>query len=120
MSACSGEECSQDGGPEAPSLQKVTRRDELLDGISLILYRSNMKTIAVTIDEDTLCSIDGLLAAPSGPWKSRSQLVREALQEFVRKAERHREEAHEAAVFHEHRDRLGAQARALIAEQAEP
>jgi metal-responsive CopG/Arc/MetJ family transcriptional regulator len=79
-----------------------------------------MKTIAVTIDEDTLCSIDGLLAAPSGPWKSRSQLVREALQEFVREAERRREEAHEAAIFREHRERLAAQARALISEQAEP
>ena len=79
-----------------------------------------MKTIAITIDEVTLASIDDLLNEPSGPWKNRSQLVREALHEFVREAERLRQEAHEAAVFREHRERLAAQAHALIAEQAEP
>jgi metal-responsive CopG/Arc/MetJ family transcriptional regulator len=85
-----------------------------------ISYYPNVKTIAITIDEDTLSLIDGLLAARSGPWKSRSQLVREALHEFVLEAERRRQEVHEAAVFREHRDRLAAQARALISEQAEP
>jgi metal-responsive CopG/Arc/MetJ family transcriptional regulator len=79
-----------------------------------------MKTIAITIDEGTLGSIDNLLTAPAGPWKSRSELVRQALQEFVREAKRCREEAHEAAVFREHRERLAAEARALIAEQSEP
>src|SRR5437879_13924510 len=88
-------------------------------GLTTAQYHSNMKTIAVTIDPDTLASLDHLLSAPSGPWKSRSPLVRQALQEFVREAERQREEAHEAAVFREHRERLAAEARALIAEQAE-
>jgi Arc/MetJ-type ribon-helix-helix transcriptional regulator len=79
-----------------------------------------MKTIAVTIDEDTLSYIDHLLAPPAGPWKNRSELVRQALHQFLREVERGRQEAHETAVFREHRERLAAQARALISEQAEP
>jgi metal-responsive CopG/Arc/MetJ family transcriptional regulator len=78
-----------------------------------------MKTIAITMDEDTLSSIDRLLAPRTGPWKNRSQLVRQALQQFLKDLERTREEEHEATVFQEHRERLAAQARALIAEQAE-
>ena len=93
---------------------------KLLDGISIARYHPNMKTIAVTIDEDTLSSIDHLLAPPAGPWKNRSELVRQALHQFLRDVERSRQEAHETAVFREHRERLAAQARALIAEQAEP
>lgn len=79
-----------------------------------------MKTIAITIDEETLSSIDGLLSPPTSRWKNRSELVRQALREFVREVERTWQEEHEAAVFREHRDCLAAEARALIAEQAEP
>jgi metal-responsive CopG/Arc/MetJ family transcriptional regulator len=91
-----------------------------IDATNRTMYHPNMKTIAVTIDEDTLGSIDHLLTTPTGPWKSRSELVRQALQEFVREAERRREEEHETAVFRLHRDRLAAEAQALIEEQAEP
>ena len=79
-----------------------------------------MKTIAITIGEDTLASLDRLLKDPAGSWKNRSEIVRQALREFLREVERSRQEAHETAVFREHRERLAAQARALIAEQAEP
>ncbi len=93
---------------------------KLLDDISIAPYHPNMKTIAVTIDEDTLSCIDHLLAPPAGPWKNRSELVRQALHQFLVEVLRRREEAHETEVFREHRERLAAQARALIAEQAEP
>jgi len=79
-----------------------------------------MKTIAITIEEGTLSSLDRLLEEPAGPWRSRSELVRQALQAFLREVERSRQEAREAAVFREHREQLAAQARALVAEQAEP
>ncbi len=78
-----------------------------------------MKTIAITIDEDTLSSIDGMLSLQAGPWKSRSQLIRQALQQFLRELERAQAEEHEAAVFRQNRERLAAEAQALLADQAE-
>jgi Arc/MetJ-type ribon-helix-helix transcriptional regulator len=83
-------------------------------------YHHIVKTIAVTIEEDTLTCVDRLLEDPAGPWKNRSELVRQALQEFLREVERSRQEAHETVVFRQHREHLAAQARALVAEQAEP
>jgi metal-responsive CopG/Arc/MetJ family transcriptional regulator len=79
-----------------------------------------VKRISIAIDEETLSAIDALLADQAGPWRSRSQLIREAVRQFLREAERRCQEAHEAAVFCKHREELAAQARALIAEQAEP
>ena len=78
-----------------------------------------MKTIAITIDEDTLSSIDEMLSPKSSPWKSRSQLIREAVQQFLDQKERVRREEHEAAVFQQNREQLAAQALALVSEQAE-
>jgi Arc/MetJ-type ribon-helix-helix transcriptional regulator len=82
-------------------------------------YHHIVKTIAITIEEDTLTCLDRLLEDPAGPWKNRSDLVRQALQKFLQEVERSRQEAHEAAIFREHRKQLAAQARALVAEQAE-
>ena len=70
-----------------------------VDDVNPMTYDPDMKTIAVTIDPATLASIDHLLTAPAGSWKSRSELVRQALQEFVREAERRREEEHETVIY---------------------
>ena len=79
-----------------------------------------MKTIAITIDEPTLQRIDHLLAVESTSWKSRSEVVRQAVHEFVARLERMGEEERERKVFRRHRSRLNRQAAALVKEQARP
>jgi Arc/MetJ-type ribon-helix-helix transcriptional regulator len=80
----------------------------------------NMKTIAVTIDERTLQRIDRIMTGESAPWKSRSEIVRQALQEFIAHLERVAEEEREREIFHRHRSRINRQAAALVKEQAKP
>jgi Arc/MetJ-type ribon-helix-helix transcriptional regulator len=77
---------------------------------------ANMKTIAVTIDDDTLKLLNELTGGTSR--RSRSALVRTALREFAERERRREVEAMESAVFRKQRKRLARQARALIAEQA--
>lgn len=77
---------------------------------------TNMKTIAVTIDETTLKMLDELSHGRSP--RSRSALVRKALREYAEAQLRREMEAKESAVFRKHRKRLARQARALISEQA--
>lgn len=77
-----------------------------------------MKTVAVTIDEQTLQRLDRLMAVESVPWKSRSEVIRQAVREFVARRERLAEEEREREVFRRHRRRLNRQAVALVKEQA--
>jgi metal-responsive CopG/Arc/MetJ family transcriptional regulator len=79
-----------------------------------------MKTIAVTIDEIMLQRIDRIMTGESAPWKSRSEIVRQALQEFIAHLERVTEEEREREIFHRHRSRINRQAAALVKEQAKP
>ena len=78
---------------------------------------SNMKTIAVTVDEVTLKVLDELTDA-SPRLRSRSAVVRTALREFAERERRREIEAKEGEVFRKHRKRLARQARILISEQA--
>jgi metal-responsive CopG/Arc/MetJ family transcriptional regulator len=77
-----------------------------------------MKTIAITIDEDMLHRIDRLLAAKATTARNRSQIVRQAVQEFIVRLERLNEEERERDIFRRHRQLLARQADALIKEQA--
>jgi metal-responsive CopG/Arc/MetJ family transcriptional regulator len=88
-----------------------------------------MKTIAISIDEPTLESIDRLAKGSRGdsprsggsrrkPGLSRSQVVRLALHEFLARRDRTQREERERRVFAEHRELLARQAAALVAEQA--
>jgi metal-responsive CopG/Arc/MetJ family transcriptional regulator len=79
-----------------------------------------MKTIAMTIDEPTLKRIDRLMSSNSVPWKSRSEVIRHAVQQFVARLERATEEEREREIFRRHGARLNRQAAALIKEQAKP
>jgi metal-responsive CopG/Arc/MetJ family transcriptional regulator len=79
-----------------------------------------MKTIAVTIDEPTLHRIDRLMARDNAAWKSRSEVVRQAVQQFVARLERVVEEEREREIIRKNRARLNRQATALIKEQAKP
>ena len=77
-----------------------------------------MKTIAMTIDEPTLRRIDRLMATESARWKSRSEVIRHAVRQFVAAVERAAEEEREKEVFRRHRAGLHRQAVALVKEQA--
>ncbi len=79
-----------------------------------------MKTIAITIDEPTLKRIDQLMDKDELPWKSRSEVIRHAVQQFVAHLERVSEEEREREIFRRHGARINRQAAALIKEQAKP
>jgi len=88
-----------------------------------------MKTIAVSIDEDLLASIDRIARGqPSsrrgrgprgGRRPNRSEVIRDAVREFVRRRQQRQEEARERQVIAKHRDRLARQLEAPVGEQAE-
>jgi len=80
---------------------------------------SIMKTIAISIDEPTLGALDRL-ARKGRVRGKRSELVREALVEFLARREGQEQEALERAAIAKHRSLLNRQARAMVAEQAEP
>ena len=78
-----------------------------------------MKTIAISIDEPTLGALDRL--ARKGRIRGkRSQLVREALTEFLARREGLEQESKERAAIARHRVLLARQAKAMVAEQAQP
>ena len=71
-----------------------------------------MKTIAISIDEETLARVDRVAG------RNRSRLLREAVREHVARLERLAEEAREVEVIRRHRRRLARQAAALVRAQA--
>jgi metal-responsive CopG/Arc/MetJ family transcriptional regulator len=80
----------------------------------------NMKTIAITIDEDILERLDRLADQGHQIPRNRSRVIREAVREYVSRLERLAQEEQEAAVVRRHRGRLARQASALVREQAKP
>jgi Arc/MetJ-type ribon-helix-helix transcriptional regulator len=76
-----------------------------------------MRAIAVSIDEPTLDALDRLARKERGRGK-RSELVREALVEFLARREGQDQEALERAAIAKHRSLLNRQAKAMVAEQA--
>ncbi len=76
-----------------------------------------MKTIAVTIDEETLDRVDEL-ASSSNRYSSRSALVRAALAGYVARERRLREEDRERRIIAAHKESLADELTALVAEQA--
>jgi metal-responsive CopG/Arc/MetJ family transcriptional regulator len=78
-----------------------------------------MKTIAITIDEEMLQSLDRLTAA-SPKAHNRSRLVRQAVAEFLQRQERREQENQERGIWDANIDRINAQAAAMVEEQGEP
>jgi metal-responsive CopG/Arc/MetJ family transcriptional regulator len=78
-----------------------------------------MKTIAISIDEDTIELIDKVVRK-SAQTTNRSRVIRAAVKEFVAKELQRDRETCEREIFKKHRARLERQARALISEQAKP
>ena len=75
---------------------------------------SNMRTIAITIEDDVLERVDRLAS------KNRSKAIRQAVREYVGRLEQEAQDAREGAIVRRHRSRLARQARALVREQAKP
>jgi len=80
----------------------------------------HMKTIAITIDEETLERLDRVLEQQTAPGKNRSQLIRRAVREYVAGLQREAEQAREKEIFRRNRRLLKQDALALIREQAKP
>lgn len=76
-----------------------------------------MKTIAITIDENTLKSLEELAENSVKGTRSRSRIIRKAIREFVAKESKRRREARERGILKKHRARLAREARALVSEQ---
>ena len=79
-----------------------------------------MKTIAISIDDDTLHRVDSIIESNSVSWKSRSEVIRQAVRQFVEALERRAEEERESKIFRRHASSLSRQATALVREQAKP
>lgn len=78
-----------------------------------------MKTIAITIDERMLASVDRLSGYRGGA-SNRSKIIRAAVAEYLARIERTAEAERERDVFRRHRGRIRRQAAALVKEQAKP
>lgn len=78
-----------------------------------------MKTIAITMDENTLRLLDEMATA-SRRRRSRSVLVRTAVRDFVERERQRLVEEREGEILRKHRARLARQAMALVADQARP
>ena len=64
--------------------------------------------------------VDRLAARRDQSGKNRSQVIRQAVREYVSRVERVAEEEREAAIIRRHGRRLARQASALVREQAKP
>ena len=82
-----------------------------------IYYPRNMKTIAITIEEKSLQELDEFGKAEG---LNRSEVVREAVSEYLADWRRVQDEEKELRIFRRLRKKLEAAADAMIREQAEP
>lgn len=76
-----------------------------------------MKTIAITVDDETLDLIDELQGS-SAQFQSRSALVRAAIREYCERRRRRLEEDRERELVRQNKELLDKQLKALVEEQA--
>jgi metal-responsive CopG/Arc/MetJ family transcriptional regulator len=80
-----------------------------------------VKTIAITIDTETLDAVDQLVRRRrSGAPTNRSRIVRDAVRRYLAGLEREADEQRERAILKRHARRTARQAAALIKAQARP
>ena len=79
-----------------------------------------MKTIAITIDEQSLQGIDRLARRGPPYAKSRSEIVRRAVQQYLALTEKLAEQEREKKILRQHRKQLNQQTAALVKDQAKP
>jgi metal-responsive CopG/Arc/MetJ family transcriptional regulator len=75
-----------------------------------------VKTIAITIEDETLERVDRLAA--SGGSTNRSKIIRLAVDEYLTRLERAAREAREREALRRHAKRLARETAALVKEQA--
>jgi metal-responsive CopG/Arc/MetJ family transcriptional regulator len=83
-----------------------------------------MKTIAISIDEATLEALATMTRKGKGArgqrrQPSRSEVIREAVHDFIERRQRLEREARERRILARHRQVLAREAAALVGEQAE-
>lgn len=84
-----------------------------------------MRTIAISIDEASLAAVDRLAQAAgrrrgAGKKANRSEVVRQAVREFLTRSRKQEREERDRRILSAHRDQIERQGAALVAEQAEP
>jgi len=77
-----------------------------------------MKTIAISIDDRTLETLDRLARKAGGGRRNRSEVFRRALQELAARLEREEREEKDAAAYRRHKRQFAREAAALLKEQA--
>ena len=83
-----------------------------------------MRTIAISIDEANLAAIDRLArdagrGRSGGGRVSRSEVIRQAVREFVARHRKREREESDRKVLAENRETIERQVNALVAEQAD-
>ena len=79
-----------------------------------------MKTIAISIENETLDRMDRLTALNDARFKNRSRMIQEAMKNYLTQIENLIEEEREREILRSRRSRLALQARALVREQSKP
>jgi metal-responsive CopG/Arc/MetJ family transcriptional regulator len=80
-----------------------------------------VKTIAITIDEDTLDHVDRVASRKrTGESANRSKIIRTAVREYLARLERLADEDREREILRRHAQRLARQTAALVRAQAKP
>jgi metal-responsive CopG/Arc/MetJ family transcriptional regulator len=77
-----------------------------------------MKTIAITIDDDTLQRLDRV--SGSGAGANRSRIIRDAVKDYLGRLERAVDDERETAILRRHRGRLARQAAVAVKAQGRP
>jgi metal-responsive CopG/Arc/MetJ family transcriptional regulator len=78
-----------------------------------------VKTIAITIDEETLEGVDRVAGRKrAGESTNRSKVIRTAVREYLARLERLADEDRERGILKRHSRRLARQAAALVRAQA--
>jgi Arc/MetJ-type ribon-helix-helix transcriptional regulator len=78
-----------------------------------------VKTIAITIDEETLRFIDQYQRS-SGRYRSRSAFVRAAIRAYAARESERRSRARELRIIRQHKNLLDRQLKAMVRTQANP
>ena len=83
-----------------------------------------MKTIAISIDEETLAAVDRLARATrrrgAKREANRSEVIRRAVRQFLAHQERREREESDRRVLAAMREQIEREGRVLVAEQAKP
>ena len=108
----------------SPRGEFPTGSSEAVPGLGLCYHSAHMKTIAISIDEASLAAVDRLAQAAGRRRNgrkvpNRSEVVRQALREFLDRRRRHEREERDRRILSDHRGEIERQAASLVAEQAD-